>query len=158
MKRLTQFSSLRDLTSDVAAVVPLSAIDKFLQGQDAFVSGLSNARSEVEDFLGISDEVKRVGPAFGSAMDPAGDAFDDTAASAAALEDAISGLSSEIDDYIGGLFDVPDAQQALRQSFSDLGGRLDHALHGVGLVVPRPLQELVFARGAGRRVGHLAQV
>lgn len=103
----------------------LSAIDKFLQGQDAFVSGLSNARSEVEDFLGISDEVKRVGPALGSAMDPAGDAFDDTAASAAALEDAISGLSSEIDDYIGGLFDVPDAQQALRQSFSDLAAAMD---------------------------------
>ena len=44
---------------------------------------------------------------------------------AAALEDAISGLSSEIDDYIGKLFDVPDAQQALRQSFSDLAAAMD---------------------------------
>lgn len=103
----------------------LSAMDSFLMGQDAFISGLSNARSELEDFLGVSEEAKRVGPALGGSLDPASGALDDTADSAAALEQAISDLSSEIDGYLSGLYDVPDAQQSMRQSFAELSDAMN---------------------------------
>ncbi len=99
----------------------LEAIDWFLQGQEAFVSGLSYARDSVEDFFGVADDsAKNFGDMIPGSMGQAENAIDDTAGAAEELAQAMSDLSTEIDDYLGGLFDVPDAQQNLRQSFSEL--------------------------------------
>ncbi len=103
----------------------LSAIDGFLMGQEAFISGLSHSKDEILDFFNMSEESKNMGSALGESLKPLGDSLDDTADSAGAAEEAIAALSAEIDDYLGGLYDVPDAQQALRQSFSDLAEAMD---------------------------------
>lgn len=50
---------------------------------------------------------------FSNALGSTGDAADDAAGS-------IANLSDEIDNYLSGLYDVEDAQQAQRQSFADL--------------------------------------
>ena len=103
-----------------AYAAALSAIDGFLVGLQANTAGLTHAKDEVLDFFNLTEDAKGMGPALGGSLKPLGDALYDTAGAAGAAEDAIADLSAEIDDYLSGLYDVPDAQQALRQSFSDL--------------------------------------
>lgn len=131
LTKLTEGAQALDLGKALSGLVDVSSIGTIANGLDALGDQLNDTLADVggmdvraaSPLLGLTTALGLVDPPLkavgGEFAKLAGD-IDETASSADQAAAAIGELSAEIDEYLGGLFSVPDAQQALRQSFSDL--------------------------------------
>jgi hypothetical protein len=132
----TALSDLNNLDlSDLAGAIGRIGSSRYLGAIGLVVDGISAVgdQLESEDFTDLlsEEELTRLGLAknvmdeFGKGAGDAGEEVAAAAEDAVSLDDAISDLTQSIDDYLSATFDVPDAQQELRQSFAEVTESMD---------------------------------